>query len=414
MIQFKQYLTEVKQNQLYKEFRKIQKNPQQMELPLEFDDEIFTSNQEIARHILRQLNFISIGFEFEMYLSRKIKKLKPIMLENISTNIYETAHKYFVFDDYDLRDYKKHKDNLQEFIDKKYKNLPEFIDKNYLTFSLKLEYKDIGYFYNGKNLFTEFNNINEYKKLASFLRKKLKINCMVFDEYHKKNKNSQKYWYIEPEDTLKETDNEDYFPVEIVTKIYPAYKYKEVFNSLLKTLKDNNYNPISNDLTGLHFSISFDNKEVNNNINLLKLIILGNDKFFLKKLGRDFNSFCHSQYKIIIDKIEELSNGELAYGILTKDVIKQHDLIRKLDSMLDREKYSSINFSKYQIESDNKFIEFRITGNDYLKEFKELSLRTIDWFLFIIIAASSKTLLEDEFYKKIEEISRKFVEKDKR
>ena len=197
MIQFKQYLTEIKQNELYKEFRKVQNNPQQMELALDFDDEIFTSNQEIARHILRQLNFISIGFEFEMYLKRNIEKLERIILSNITTDIYKKAHEYFIFDDYDLIDYKIHKDNLPEFIDKKYKTLPEFVDKNYLTFSLKREYTTIGYFYDGKNLSTKFNNINEYEKLALLLRKKLKINCVVFDEYHKKNKNSQKYWYIE-------------------------------------------------------------------------------------------------------------------------------------------------------------------------------------------------------------------------
>ena len=224
----------------------------------------------------------------------------------------------------------------------------------------------------------------------------------------KKNKNSQKYWYIEPEDSLKKTDDEDYFPVEIVTKTYPAYKYKEVFNSLLKVLNNNNYNPQTNEMTGLHFSISFDNKELNSNINLLKLIILGNDSFFLKKLGREFNEYCQSQYKLIVDQIEELSSD----GLLTKDIITKNNLIKQLNnSILYKEKYTSINLSKYQIKSENKFIEFRITGNDYLKEFKELSLRTIDWFLFIIIAASSKTLLEDEFYKKIEEISRRFVEK---
>ncbi|MCA9496587.1 MAG: hypothetical protein KC589_06590 [Nanoarchaeota archaeon] len=410
MIQFKEYLTEIKQNELYKEFLKVQKNPQQMELAFDFDDEIFTSNQEIARHILRQLNFISIGFEFEMYLKRKIKKLEPIILENITSDIYKTAHEYFIFDDYDLIDYKKHKEDLSKFIDTKYKDLNKFIYDNYLTFSFKPEYKDIGYFYDGKNLVMNLDNIKEYKKLASILRKKLKINCTVFDVYHKKNKNSIKNWYLEPDDSLGNAENEDYFPVEIVTKTYPAYKYKEVFNSLLKVLNDENYYPKTNKQTGLHFSISFDNKELNNNINLLKLIILGQDKFFLKKLGREFNSFCKSQYNIIISKIEKLTNE---YSVLTKDVITHHNLIKELNRSVSykKEKYTSINFSKYQIKSDNKFIEFRITGNDYLKEFKELSLRTIDWFLFIMVAASSKTLLEDEFYQKIEEISRQFVEK---
>ena len=101
MIQFKEYLTEIKQNELYKEFLKVQKNPQQMELAFDFDDEIFTSNQEIARHILRQLNFISIGFEFEMYLMKQHgdEDENIIELQNIEHNILLNAHKYFDFDD---------------------------------------------------------------------------------------------------------------------------------------------------------------------------------------------------------------------------------------------------------------------------------------------------------------------------
>ena len=100
VLDFREYLTEVNQNQLYKEFLKVQKNPHQLELALDFKDEIFTNKEDIARHILRQLNFISIGFEFEMYLMKQNGDDENIIsLQDIDRNILETAHKYFDFID---------------------------------------------------------------------------------------------------------------------------------------------------------------------------------------------------------------------------------------------------------------------------------------------------------------------------
>lgn len=201
-----------------------------------------------------------------------------------------------------------------------------------------------------------------------------------------------------------------------MTKTYPAYKYKEVFNSLFKVLNDEDYHPVANNSTGLHFSISFNDKIANESIDPLKLIILGQDSFFLKKLGRNFNRYCHSQFKNVLRRIQELT---LEYGLLEKEVIENEDIIEKLkDEIRFENKYSAINFSKYQVydehgdDNKNRFIEFRITGNDYIVEFKKEAIRTIDWFLFIIIAASSKKLLQNEYYDKIKELSRMFVNSD--
>ena len=195
-----------------------------------------------------------------------------------------------------------------------------------------------------------------------------------------------------------------------MTKTYPAYKYKEVFNSLFKVLNDENYHPVANNSTGLHFSISFNDKIANESIDPLKLVLLGSDNFFLKRLGRNFNTYCHSQFQNILRKIEELTSE---YGLLEKEVIDNENIIEKLkDEIRFENKYSAINFSKYQVKSDNKFIEFRITGNDYIVEFKKEAIKTIDWFLFILVAASSKKLLQNEYYEKITNLSRMFVNTD--
>ena len=101
------------------------------------------------------------------------------------------------------------------------------------------------------------------------------------------------------------------------------------------------------------------------------------------------------------------------YGLLEKEVIDNENILEKLKDKIQFErKYTAINFSKYQVKSDNKFIEFRITGNDYILDFKKEAIKTIDWFLFIIVAASSKKLLQNEYYDKIKELSRMFVNSD--
>ena len=466
VLDFREYLTEVNQNQLYKEFLKVQKNPHQLELALDFKDEIFTNKEDIARHILRQLNFISIGFEFEMYLMKQNGDDENIIsLQDIDRNILEEAHKYVYFDDnkrlpnirdnyYDViadsirdkfesldinevyKDYEGKKpkkkikkdseeyddlynrwydDNIdsffydytfEDYIDRIYSNLAEFAGSIGLE-SLNEDY--LNYSFDGNDLISDSNKEAEYETLSELLEKNLGIDCRVFNEYHQNQKDSQHFWYIEPDSSLDEEDS-TYFPVEIVTKTYPAYKYKEVFNSLFKVLNDENYHPVANNSTGLHFSISFNDKIANESIDPLKLVLLGSDNFFLKRLGRNFNTYCHSQFQNILRKIEELTSE---YGLLEKEVIDNENIIEKLkDEIRFENKYSAINFSKYQVKSDNKFIEFRITGNDYIVEFKKEAIKTIDWFLFILVAASSKKLLQNEYYEKITNLSRMFVNTD--
>lgn len=466
VLDFREYLTEVNQNQLYKEFLKVQKNPHQLELALDFKDEIFTNKEDIARHILRQLNFISIGFEFEMYLMKQNGDDENIIsLQDIDRNILEEAHKYFYFDDnkrlpnirdnyYDViadsirdkfesldinevyKDYEGKKpkkkikkdseeyddlynrwydDNIdsffydytfEDYIDRIYSNLAEFAGSIGLE-SLNEDY--LNYSFDGNDLISDSNKEAEYETLSELLEKNLGIDCRVFNEYHQNQKDSQHFWYIEPDSSLDEEDS-TYFPVEIVTKTYPAYKYKEVFNSLFKVLNDENYHPVANNSTGLHFSISFNDKIANESIDPLKLVLLGSDNFFLKRLGRNFNTYCHSQFQNILRKIDEMTSE---HGLLEKEVIDIENIIEKLkDEIRFENKYSAINFSKYQVKSDNKFIEFRITGNDYIVEFKKEAIKTIDWFLFILVAASSKKLLQNEYYEKITNLSRMFVNTD--
>lgn len=57
----------------------------------------------------------------------------------------------------------------------------------------------------------------------------------------------------------------------------------------------------------------------------------------------------------------------------------------------------SINFSKYNKNGEG-FIEFRLMGNDYFGDKEEANLLSMEWFLYILIASTSPTLWQDEYF----------------
>lgn len=55
-------LTELRQNLIYKNFKRTLNQPLQLPLPFQFSDEFFESKKEQLNHILRTMNFMKIGF----------------------------------------------------------------------------------------------------------------------------------------------------------------------------------------------------------------------------------------------------------------------------------------------------------------------------------------------------------------
>jgi hypothetical protein len=242
------------------------------------------------------------------------------------------------------------------------------------------------------------NHTENHKSLGTFLEDKLEnVSVKVLSSYHAVKKNTRT-WYIEPDGSLHDCPSE-YFPVEVSTKPYPATQFKNLFLNTLNWFTEfaSPQKPVTNDSTGLHFSISFSD---NRPIDFLKLVVLGQDTFWLKRVGRQFNAYCRSQFQLVRDFIER-NNKDLGVSKSTVQEIIDDANEGVLDPHnsttygLDvSSKMMSINFSKYK---ELGYIEFRLAGNDYYRNQKR-HLEMIEWFLRILVAAATPNLFKEEYH----------------
>lgn len=437
MKRFKEFLNEVNQNLLYKDFKKGVFSPKQMEMPFEFSDSMFLSKENEAKHLLASLGNMKIGYEFECYLDADEHETDSDLIHEehlYDENFFEVLTKYFdqrfnrrqynnLLSDFKWWLIELHKDEEDFDEDDADENSEEFDD--FFRFISKGSFEKVIRKYEfsiDDDYMLEDNNIyrhveidgridleTEFRRLASYLKGTFK--CMVFHNSSKKflHKKSDEFWYVEPDSSLNDEnpDEDSMFGVEIVSKTYPAHLFKEIFYKLKKALNKGYRNPTTNSATGLHFSVSFDDAEKNSRINLLKLIILGQDTFFLKRVGRQFNEYCESQLKNVLIQIETITDAlELP---LTKEYLKDNtSILDDIEEAVSKDdKFMAINFKKYK--NKKGFLEFRLTGNDYFGEKEKQNLSTIEWFLYVLIASTSKTLWEDHYLSWIENYSRSIL-----
>lgn len=421
LLSYKDFLTEANINPLYREFRRRDKeiNSKQMKLDFHFTDDMMKTNEKIYKKLLKKLDYINIGFEFEVFIKAQIDNdnfgyINTLVFKN---TLYQ-INKYFQLKTNSnfinlTKTNSKIKtiyDNLdQELIDSKYQKLfseiiKENFDNNVINFIEKLKLKlNPNYELIKKNQLDVYKIIykkdKEYYKLltldniAKKLSDKLNKQVIIFDKAHKKRKNINN-WYIEPDDTLinENINDTNYHGLEFVSSVYPASEYKEIFNTFVEFINSNGFNPITNNDTGLHFSLSFNEEKLNSQINPLKLILFGKDKFLLKHFNREFNEYCTSQYDKVLDKLRSLIKNKKLVNNRLSD-LQINSLIPKKTTL----KTFTYNFNHYSQKDGNGYIEFRLLGNDYLKKFKELTLRGIDWFLFILVISASNELFEIEY-----------------
>lgn len=328
---FSEFLTELKQNQIFKDIKTIQNTTQ-----YQYSLNLTPLDYKIAEHLLKSTHSMKIGYEFECYLKSKADS-SPI--DKLDDNLYDNELKAYL------------------------------------------------------------KTANEYYTLATLLSTKLKTSVKAFTSYHAFEKDSSTTWYVEPDSTLDETiPSKEYFPVEIVSKTYPANEFKSIFENLKSALEENGYNPITSKSTGLHCNLSFVSQDVNSQINLLKLVVIGQDNFWSKKIGRDGSHFCRSQLsnvengiKILVPKLKKIPTS-------IEELKKNKKFLKDLEKYIKikkEEKHWSINFSKYN--SGKGWIEIRIPGGDYFGTTKARNLNLIEWYLYMFIASTSDQLWETEY-----------------
>lgn len=475
--QFKEFLLELTQDPIYKDFKKSFQKTKQLPLPFEFEDEFFQHKKEQIAHALREMGKMQLGYEFELYVEKQEDDSHlrgggidydaepyPITTENFRAVRYgymSVLEEFFperwnrsayssLDDDYnewqdekinekardlaerefeDLLDEEQTDEKLEELIEQHKEDLqsdPDFEFDSYVQerfgirdllnlihhFDFDSPENELGFDRYG-HLITEveypesdsvdvntdeINTTFHYPPLAKFLQSKVKSPVKILSSYHNENKQYKTHWYLEPDGSLD--DNVvDYFPVEITTKIYPAYQFKELFLNTIKYISE--YGAVTTDSsTGFHFSVSF--LDSSTPIDFVKLIVLGSDKFWLKKVGRSFNNYCQSQLKKVKEVINDHKEDFLDLTVHNLDD-KIRLLIGKIHISKDaivNNKFMSINLSKY---SDFKFIEFRIGGNDYISN-KNRHLDLIEWFLYIFVIASTPNLFREEYVAKLKSL----------
>lgn len=214
------------------------------------------------------------------------------------------------------------------------------------------------------------------------------------------NKDYDTTWYIAEDGSLSRREpDDDYFAVEVISRKYPASQWRKLFLSTLSLFEEYGEDSLSgrpprtNSNTGLHFGVSFDDGR---KVNMLKLVILGQDSFWVKKVNREFNQYCSSQVKHLLEKLQNISKSDMVTAKVNElkgeSIDKAADyIIDELDRPIKHEKYTSINFTK------EDYIEFRLAGNDYYNKFRKNNMEIIEWFIYILVAAASNTLWEREY-----------------
>jgi hypothetical protein len=280
----------------------------------------------------------------------------------------------------------------------------------------------------------------------------------VLNTYHAEKK-LPTHWYIEQDGSLV-ADDEDQTPAEIVSPYVPVKNCFSVFKQFHDVMSKK-FKVRTNETTGFHVNLvlktpidfakliimthdtvtleRFDrifNEACESQYDLLekyiasyaaenKPIIIGAispaEDLLFRYFPKEKNIKQYEEYfkwiqdnpnkriKTIEDayidfRLEPGDEYEISRGALVrkqpldieKDILPTLMTLPKFKGFMT--KYRSINFLKY---NNAKMIEFRIMGNDYLGRYYQETLKSLNWFIFMMAVASSSELYKDEYIEKI-------------
>ena len=207
-------------------------------------------------------------------------------------------------------------------------------------------------------------------------------------EYHKTSRGD---WYvIEPDGSL--SPRSGYEPIEIISPTPPP-DIEESIKNFLKFhdyARSNGYE--TNSKTGLHISISTPNYSLEK-IDLVKLILFMGDRYVLEKFNRIGNTYTES----VFDKLAKMSGdvprtklAELFTSI--KSGIEAN--VKKLIGLTITNKHVSANL-------DQKRVEFRGPGDDWLSKDPDEVVNTVRRFAVALDIACDPTKYREEYAKKL-------------
>lgn len=192
----------------------------------------------------------------------------------------------------------------------------------------------------------------------------------------RKNKNN---WSIEEDESVVSRTGKR--AVEIVSPWISGEQAEDVLNKFRTIFI--NFNGITDASCGGHINIRF--KE-DTELDILKMIVLSQEKEDLYKFGRSNNKYASS----VMDKIKEMIKDKYLFGNANE----------RFNNFYTMEKYDSINLLKAFNDFEGYklgFFEFRGPGNNYLGRYYNLFVKTLRKYMSLLIVAGTDVF--DNEYK---------------
>lgn len=251
--------------------------------------------------------------------------------------------------------------------------------------------------YDDDNDDNRYHDDDDYKGAVKILQPALEQSMgrkvTVFKRYHEHKKNMTD-WYIEPDGSL-EGDNDGDGTAEVVSPPLPAKDAVQALKNFFALAAQHKI--YTNESTGLHINVSIPQK-----IDLLKLAVFTGDQYVLKNFNRLDSDYAQSVTRDIARGVKD-SDGE---GDVTKvklgpkrdkDVFGQQKRTTTINTkVLQRIANDVSDDHMASISSNGKWISFRHTGGNYLKDYNEI-YNVVGRFVRAVIIASDPTLYDREY-----------------
>jgi len=237
---------------------------------------------------------------------------------------------------------------------------------------------------------------------ADELRQHVEADVGVNYRYHGENTDRMSDWTLEPDGSI-EFDAGYEVGIEFISPpISDLNDALEQIEALFKFL--NEFDGSNNDSTGFHINLSLP-YDIQQNVDLLKLMLMLGDQHVLAEYGRSNNRFAQSTLKKAKQKLASRSNANEIIELLdelrnklTKSVPQS-----KVDHILGDsfgEDAGGSKFVSINVKDDN-YIEFRSAGGwDYVNNWPKIKL-TILRFAYVLSVSADPELERQEYLKKL-------------
>jgi hypothetical protein len=213
--------------------------------------------------------------------------------------------------------------------------------------------------------------------------------------------NGKRVYIIEPDSSITDITGEDtgvryeFIGVEIISPPLPIPTILED----LKLIKQwaAAVGGQTNHSTGLHINVSLpeDNKGI---LDYMKLVLFSGDDQIQRQFKRESNEYCFSSFKQLKSGARNLSNSEVGeiFDLL------QHGLLFAAKNIVLRKTNRGVNQHYASLSNrDDKYIEFRSPGGDWLRIPDNILENTINQYAYAMIIAHDPDMAKKEYAKKM-------------